>query len=376
MALRVLHVVEPGSLDWPALAALGFLTDRAGPARDRHELLCVGGSPDAERLRQAGIDAPARVTPAIGALAGADRTIERIMRRTGPFDCVHAWSARAVQLAVASAGPTPVIGTLSAAPAARPGRSLRKALTRLAHLQFTHRSLSAAWQSWGAPALNASSSLLPLAIDRVAPGSRDGLRESWRVPEGEPVVLACGFPASAVNARWFSYQTGVMSVAGLRATVVIPDGAAQAERGLRFAQRHTEPWRVVLDRRPVWEVAPGADLALWSMDGVSAGLQEGGLCVTPPDSLAWCAATGVPVVCEDHEASRGALAGLEDRARFVRASRPTALIDEVMETLRSAGAGPSVSVPAERDASAWVERAERLHRTVAGRPRPLAPVTA
>ncbi|HBS28950.1 MAG TPA: hypothetical protein DEB06_05760, partial [Phycisphaerales bacterium] len=199
----------------------------------------------------------------------------------------------------------------------------------------------------------------------------EAVRREWGVPPGEPVVLACGAPASAIDAKWFSYQVGVMSVAGLFATVVLPARAAQSDRGVRFSERHKHPWRIVFDERPVWEIARGADLALWARAGVSDGLREGSSTVTPPEDLAWAAALGLAVVCEDDAASRSVLRGLEPSVRFVSAARPTALIDEMMEVLSARRAPRVPDLPAHRDAPAWAEGFEQRVRLSTGRLRAL-----
>jgi len=369
-------VLEPRELDWPALRAVALLVESGVRTGEQHEVLCLGGTPDEDRLAAAGLSGVHRAPPVRGGFWSRSETIGKAMRRLGPFDCVHAWTARAGAACTGVSEGVPVLVTVSATPpVARipQRRALCRALERAAHIRFTSRFLRGAWLAWGAPTVRASVAPLPLPIGGAPGPGREAVRSSWGVPSDEPVVLACGAPVSAINARWFSYEVGVMSVAGLLATVVIPDGAAQAERGLRFAQRHTEPWRVVLDDRPVWALLPGAELAVWSCEGVSSGQREGGSGVTPPDTLAWAAAAGVPVVSEDHPASRETLEGLEGLVRFVSASRPTAIIDEIMEALRSPVGARKISVPAGRDPERWVRQTDDLHRSVALRPRPLAP---
>ncbi|HBS28481.1 MAG TPA: hypothetical protein DEB06_03295, partial [Phycisphaerales bacterium] len=114
VALRVLHLVEPAGAEWTTLGALRGLAEGSGPVR--HEVVALGGSECDERCRAAGLSARARVVTVNGRAAPAWIALRRVLRRLGPFDAVHAWSAGALVAGSLANEAAPLLATLSEAP--------------------------------------------------------------------------------------------------------------------------------------------------------------------------------------------------------------------------------------------------------------------
>ena len=76
------------------------------------------------------------------------------------------------------------------------------------------------------------------------------------------MLLALADHPSLVDARRFIFHCGVMAVTGHRLVGVVPPGAAQLERAVRFTRRHHGAWRIVIDDTPTAALMGAADAAL------------------------------------------------------------------------------------------------------------------
>jgi hypothetical protein len=109
------------------------------------------------------------------------------------------------------------------------------------------------------------------------------------------VVLLIGDGPEADSLR-FSFLLGLMDVAGRSIVGLLPASAAHRGRGARLRRRSTRPLRVVTTNRPMLEVAPACDMAVWDAGG------DGPVAHRDPDAGAGAVAlasvlrTGVPAI--------------------------------------------------------------------------------
>ncbi len=317
MTIRALHLIDPRGAGWPALAALAALIrdrgERGGDAGIESVVgLIVGGE-------DGGLDSAARlglkpdfvIAAPLGRLELAASTLRRKLQGLRPApDVIHAWSAAALTLAALATAPRsgpPISATLSQPPpegwdtiprlSAARWRALASARKARA-LLLTNRPAFDAWRLCSLGPTHTT--LAPLPIIECDTKARAALRAQWGLPKETLAIVATGEPAERLDARWFSFRAGVLTVSGLPAAIVLPRACRSLERALRYVERHNRSWRVIIDERPLPHLLCGCDMALWHAGGeeCSSGEARGAY------GLALAAAHGLPCVAEDHPLSR------------------------------------------------------------------------
>jgi hypothetical protein len=177
---------------------------------------------------------------------------------------------------------------------------------------------------------------LPAPALPVDAGARARVRASLGISDSDPVLLLVGAAPHADAVR-FTFLNGLLIKSGVRLKGLSTAGTAQPGRGARF-QRGREWVNIIRTRRPMLDVLPACDLAVF--DG-------GGPCPTAdwPESpgageqvIAQAHAGGVPVVAprwatgddaypaEAGEVCRGVNGTLTELARRVA----TLIMDSVL----------------------------------------------
>lgn len=310
MTARLLHLIDPGECAWPAMALLRGLIS-AGSAGVSHETLVIGGSGAAARAGSFGVDSSSRIAPILGRPMLAAPALKRYLSHRGGADVIVVWSVASAVMAHQRAGRTPVVTVLSVPPppfegAARwtiAARAIRRSALIVYPSAFLRDSWVARFTLLGCPGTVTAPSPARRATHEA---DRAALRGEWGVDAGTLVIASLGEPAAAIDAHAAVFAAGVLGVAGRAAAVVVPPDASRLDRALRFASRIRPHRRVIVDDRPVFEVLPGCDLALWYEPEGEATRPGGSVYTTALGavSLAWAEASGVPIVAHDHPSWR------------------------------------------------------------------------
>jgi len=309
---RVLHLIDHDSASWPVLHAIEVLrrADAADGRPHRHDAALIGGTTDQQRARFLGLGACDRIAAPRGSLRAATGTLRRVIAAHGAPDAVIAWSAQGAVIAAGACGSSKCIAVLALSP--------RMAMTTMARRRVS-RALAAATvlhvsrdgQRRWAEALDVAASgrvaPLPIEPELLSGPARSHIRAEWGLDDRTSVVAGCGEPDSSVDARLMAYQVGVLTIAGRAAAAILPAGARDVERGLRFTLRHEKSWRLILEPRAPWAYLGGCDAAMWCTERTHASGMRSRRPATGTAGVAWAAAAGVPIVAEDCDASREAL---------------------------------------------------------------------
>lgn len=370
MSIRALHVIDPRGAGWPAVMALSALARERSGEVESVVALVGGGAGGEESCRVAaayGLRPDLVLTAPLGrlerggpALRGA---ISRLERRP---DVVHAWSLSSLTMARLARTGIPLSATLSQGPP-------RGALGGLRGLRgwggwgaMGARSLllttRVALDGWRGCALGgAHSSLLGMPMVECEMGSeaRGALRGEWGVTEETVVILATGEPGERLDARWFTFRAGVLTVAGSPAAVVLPRECGSLERALRYVERHNTSWRVIIEERPLSRLLCGCDMAVWHA-GARGSREE----IWGAYGLALAASHGLPCVGEDHALSRELLS-LGNAPRLVPAGESVALSRAMFDVADEVRAGSNRGMGrADSTVGEWISRmSNHLMRT-------------
>jgi hypothetical protein len=248
-------------------------------------VVVLGGSGDASAAASLGLSFERRVTPALGCGTLAWARL-RVLETRGAFagiEAVHAWSLGALaaaRLGLSAALRAATTCTVSVPPTPRSGAGVAAAILeafavgaaqRCPNLRFSSVSVRDAWASrFGLAAAAASTVPIAPGIERMSPrdfeaasgSDRAQALQRWGVAPGERVLLALADHAPLIDARRFIFHCGVMAVGGHRLVGVVPPGAAQLERAVRFTRRHHGAWRLVIDDSPMPQLIALADAAM------------------------------------------------------------------------------------------------------------------
>jgi hypothetical protein len=310
MNARLLHLIDPGECAWPAMAMLRAIR-AASSSGVQHETLVIGGSDAAARAGAFGLESSSRIAPILGRPMLAAPALKRYLASRGGADVMVAWSMASAVMAHQRAGRTPVVTVLSVPPppfegAARwtiAARAIRRSALIVYPSAFLRDSWVARFTLLGCPGTVIAASPARRATHEA---DRAALRREWGVDAGTLVITPLGEPASAIDAHAAVFAAGVLGVAGRAAVVVVPPDASRLDRALRFASRIRPHRRVIVDDRPVFEMLPGCDLALW-YEPEGEVTRPGGSAYTTAlgaVSLAWAEVSGVPIVAHDHPSWR------------------------------------------------------------------------
>jgi len=175
---------------------------------------------------------------------------------------------------------------------------------------------------------------------------RADVRAEWGVDQHTSVVVGSGEPDIAIDGRLMAYQVGVLTIAGRTAAAILPAGARDVERGLRFTLRHEKTWRIILEPRAPWSYLCGCDAALWCTERTHSSGIPSRRPATGTAGLAWAAAAGIPIVAEDCDASREALGN--DGAHWATPGSALSINRALLRALTDAKANAAILDAARR----------------------------
>lgn len=367
----VLHLLDVASGGWSAARSLLALLEHGRPEAASHLVLLIGGTGDERTSLGWGLRPHGRVAAPGGACERAWAGIRQVVRAWAPIDAICAWSEAALDAADRAAGHVPRVLVLTG-----PGRTPRRwerlpwlggGLSRAGALvasgpgvleHAVRRGLAPRHRSVWAPA--------PIEPSLLAWDRRAGTRARWGVNSQTAVLAALGEPESAVDARRAAYQAGVAAVAGCRQAILVPRAAGQLERALRFTERHRGHWRLIIEDRPLWELLPSCDGALWVGPEHAGAGSISAAPVAGTTGLAWASACGLPILAEDAPGAREALDGVP-RARLVAQGDRMAFSRSMIEMQRERPApAPDQRVLAAHEPSIWARAVDDAIALVCG----------
>jgi hypothetical protein len=319
-----------------------------------HRICVLGGNEAGERAARLGLEAHARLAPPFSrpelALAG----FRNLIADWGAPAIVMCWGGdcaalRARMLAGRESG--------SPSPAGRATwmvADMHAGVLEVHDLQHTREPLTQAMTPW-----------LPVP-GALTQRDREAIREQLQVEDNELLVALVGDPPAAIDAITSTYMAGILHVAGVRVTPVIPRGSYQLDRALRHIASGGYLGDIRLIDEPMSLIAPGCDLGVCA----PVALSEHEVLCEPslPSKLAVARAAGMglPIVMAATpwarslmpEGAQSCLASTPDHAAL--AKRVYDLLADKQRLLRSARAAlieHSVRAPArglaEEVVAAW-----------------------
>lgn len=312
---RILHVVDAGNIGACAGVALRSLVHSG---EDDHFVLLVGIGADVDRVRRLGFK-PDAMIPMRG--FRVSRGHVRDVCDPSSFAIVHAWSSEAGVICGKIAGDAPCIVSLDWMPGQSELRRLKGAAGRGGIKVVTTPDEATACLCREAGFGKVRTVSWPVETSLLA--DRLSMRRRIGIQPEEKVLLALGEPTSEIDAKVVAYQAGVASVVGKRMVALVPEGARDIDRAVRFTLYHNEAWRVVVVPLEPLEMLACADLVLLQPRG-SVGTE--GISLRPVTShsiVSWAIATRVPIVGEDCPEVRSLVGS--GRAEFAEDASPLAL---------------------------------------------------
>lgn len=227
--------------------------------------------------------------------ATADRQAEHIVRKAEnwyalrrllkrlPVDVIHAWSQRAMVMAVmAAATGKKMTATLTAPPAIS---ELAVAIVRRADVTLLVPSehLRQHWLARGLRDEQVRVAAPPMSPGEPSGQDRTATRMSWGVTdERTSVVLATGPVPGAQDAMLAMLSAGLAAETGRQIRLLISPRAAGLHRARRMAAASGRDTTLIIHEAAdkAWEVRPAIDLALAMNDG---------------PGVTWAMLTGLPI---------------------------------------------------------------------------------
>lgn len=347
--MRVLHLIDPGVAGWPALDALARLL-RSEASASEHGVLLIGGSDDERLAARLGVRTLDRIHPPNRRAEHGARLLARYLEARGEPNVFHAWSALTARLASAVRPRTPRVATLAAGPCAHASQPISLSNLLLAPWRDSAPAPCEALfaseadrDQWAEAGLEGRVAPLPIDPARFDPTLRAAARSAWGVGDEVLVIGLLGEPAGEMDARQFAFVLGLMAAAGRRVAGVLPPGAHDLERALRFVERQRRPWPMIgareLEEAP-WTVIGALDAAVWQPRTAPADVQGR----ARAHSLAWAMAARIPTVAAALRPARELCEGTRESGdglpRLAPPGDPHALAVALLE---STGAGESAS---------------------------------
>lgn len=337
--IESLHLVEVDA-PWSTLAHISIAISRAAPGT--HAAVLIGGSNHANRARTARIDPLARIRAPLQRPELAAHALRSALIDLPTPSTIHAWSPRTAALAHLASPRTPRIAILDRPPDPREPHIaqalVRRALRSAAHLAFIHEATRAEWL----PALptNARASIIGAAADPdfADADPRETRRTSWpAIAPGMTALTPAAEPEFAIDARAIAFHAAILLFAQFPAAAVLPPRAGELERALRFTERYTNAWPIVIDDAPPWRTLPACDVAVWTQghaEAVSSRSTRPRTALPGATPLAWAALFGTPIVAERTPLALEA-AGGEDHGWFTHITQPPDLPSRIAAMLEN-----------------------------------------
>lgn len=353
---RTLHVVDASELGTCAGIALRSLVESD---EGEHFVLMAGTGAELDRARRLGVTPDATIS-----MRGVRVLRKHLLDACDPknFEIIHAWSSGAELISGKIAGETPRVVSLGWMPGRSEVRRLFGAAHRSKIKAITAPDEATALLCREAGFGGAHPVAWPVDASRLA--GRASLRQRIGIHPEEKVLLAIGEPTSEIDAKVVAYQAGVASVVGQRMVALVPEGARDIDRAVRFTLYHNEAWRVVVVPLEPLEMLTCADLVLLQPRGSS---NEDGISLRPVTShsiVSWAVAAGIPIVGEDCAEVRSLVGN--GRIEFAEDASPLALNRAIHRMLYSpdrTGSDAGDTQPVQTPES-YVEMIRSVYRSV------------
>lgn len=258
----VLHLVLPGCpMERPALslrpgrwsqgsrrivtgadAAVWACTACVAAAPDvHHRVIVFGGNAAGERAAAMGLAADGRIAPPFSRPELAASAVAAVIASGPTPDVIQCWGGDFALLRDRLAPRTPRSTWMIA--------DMHAGVLEVRDNATPHDPLTQALTPWLEPGAK------PL-IDRASVRTRLG------VAEEELLVTLVGDPPAAIDALPALYALGILHVAGVRATLVLPRGCGQFDRALRYVHQGGYLHGLRVTDEPLSLIAVGCDLGI------------------------------------------------------------------------------------------------------------------
>ena len=353
---RILHIVDAAELSTCTAIALRILVESGA---GEHFLVMAGTGAELDRARRLGITPDATIR-----MRGVRVSRGQALDACDPkeFEIVHAWSSGAASISGKLMGETPRVVSLGWMPGRVEARCLADRVRRgeIKAVTAPDRPTALLCRESGFGAVRA----VAWPVDASLLVERASMRKRIGIQPDERVLLAIGEPTSEIDAKVVAYQAGVASVVGQRMVALVPEGARDIDRAVRFTLYHNEAWRVVVVPLEPLEMLTCADLVLLQPRGTDGGDGFPLRPVTSHSIVSWAVAAGVPVVGEDCADVRSLVGS--GRADFAEDASPLALNRVIYRMLSTSDQAGSVAVanPAVQTPESYVETIRAMYRSV------------
>ncbi|MFM9994403.1 MAG: glycosyltransferase [Phycisphaerales bacterium] len=299
--MRVLHLIDDPA---PHPGVVGRADGVLHACRLLHGLdghdhgVCIVGNRDlAEEAERVGLNVAARVPATLRVPWMAWRALRRVVRHGRPPDVVHCWSPATLLLArlAVGAGAPRCAALLDPPPPDADARRRAAARCAGALVAACNPAAREEWVSAGIDEGRVVVASPPVTPGEVEVTRRGAIRRRLGLSPVETAVLLVGDHPHADGVR-FVFLLGLLGVAGVRFTGVLPRGARQFDRGVRYSTNGARHNRLIVSDLSESRLLPGMDAAV--IDGGGIG-PTSALAPRPAASalpIARAHAVGVPVV--------------------------------------------------------------------------------
>ncbi len=264
--MHVLHVIDPEhDGDEATLACLNVVRTPPTDPGTRHSVWLLGTQATEDRVATLGLRRFERVCASrrpARAIAGVIRKIAAAQRDDldrAPT-VVQAWGERAIRLTRAGfLHEVPVVGAVLRPPLdsepVDPAVTIVAPTAELARCWTRPTTPHARTIRFGAP--------IPAPAFHDDTWGREALRTALGVSVDRPLILLPGAPPTLAQTRRFVFMLGLISAGGIRATGLVPGGAADGRRAARAMRSHHRRWILRVSDTPLPLLLDAADLIVW-----------------------------------------------------------------------------------------------------------------
>lgn len=312
--MRILHLIDVGASTLEigpepagdaALYACRSLVART--RQTEHEICLIGGSNTRMSAEAHALDHAMHLRAGPGRIMTAKPAVRRVIAECGEPDVVHCWSEQTLCLAHAAVPGVPRAATLLQRPTqfgAIGARSLPTerisrwrlgpALRGTALVVLAEDALQA-WEDTFGNFRSIDVAPLPSPAELIET-ERDAKRRSVGIMPDEIVLLLLGQTAAQADAMRFMFLLDVLQTSGCACVGIVPRGASQLARALRFHAGRRRSWRVFVSERPLPDLLRIADVGVCEGDRSWANPEALPASTSATLLIAAAHRAGVPVV--------------------------------------------------------------------------------
>lgn len=262
-ALPVLHLLDERS---PGLrGSLDACRVLLANAPEDQRVCLLGGSMLDVAAADAGIREFDRIAVPLREPTLGVRALRRlVLDRSRPV-ILHAWSTRALRSARRAIPEYPLVATVvDGLDAPAPGQAH---LLRRAVLGVCGPSARTEWTDVGAPAENVVLLPPPIEAAPVVDSERTRARSALGLSEGDLALVHLG-TAPCADAVRFMFLVGLLVESGVETIGLIPCGATQLGRGLRYLRTSPTGAHFIVSDLPARTLLAAADLSVYEGGGM------------------------------------------------------------------------------------------------------------